>query len=267
MNRPALHNLQSDFQQYLLTGEGAFVDGIVGDARIDAATRASIYYEAYRLRLAEALETDFDALRAYLGEEKFDDLCRDYVGAHVSDHYSIRHYGRHMARFLAETEPWRDEPFLAEMAAFEWAMVDAFDAADAPPATTADMEQVPPERWPAMTFSLHPSLQRLNLSWNAPAVWNAVDRKEPLPVAVKSPYPIGWMVWRQGLQIYFRSLSVDQAFALDAMRAGESFAAICEGLCEWIDAQHVALHGAGLLKQWLEDGLIRDVRAGTSLSR
>jgi hypothetical protein len=257
-----LRHLQSDFQQYLLTGEGAFVDGIVGDARIDAATRASIYYEAYRLRLAEALETDFDALRAYLGEEKFDDLCRDYVGAHVSDHYSIRFFGRHMARFLAETAPWRDEPFLADMAAFEWAMVDAFDAADAPVTGVAGMAALPPDDWPTATFALHPSVQRLNLRWNAPAIWNAVDARAPLPAAEKAAHPVGWMLWRHDLKIYFRSLSVDQAFALDAMRRGDTFAALCEGLTEWIDARHVALHAAGLLKQWLEDGLISAIRAG-----
>lgn len=262
MTRPALSNLQSDFQQYLLTGEGAFVDSIVGDARVDAATRASIYYEAYRLRLAEALETDFDALRAYLGEEDYDDLCRDYVSAHVSDHYSIRHYGRHMARFLGETAPWRDEPFLADLAAFEWAMVDTFDAADAPLATAADMSSISPERWPALTFSLHPSLQRINLAWNAPAIWNAVDRKEPIPATAKAEHPIGWMLWRHDLKIYFRSLSVDQALMLDALRAGHTFAEVCEGLTEWIDARHVALHAAGLLKQWLEDGLVSTIRTG-----
>jgi hypothetical protein len=260
MTRPALRDLQSGFQRYLLSAEGDFVDGIVGNARADAATRAAIYYEAYRLRLAEALETDFDALRAWLGEERFDDVCRDYVGAHVSDHYSIRFYGRDMARFLAETAPWRDEPFLADMAAFEWAMVDAFDAADAPLATVADMAAVASEHWPGLTFALHPSLQRINLSWNAPAVWNAVERKEPLPAVAKIGHPIGWMLWRHDLKIYFRSLSVDQAFALDAMRRGDSFAVLCEGLTEWIDAQHVALHAAGLLKQWLEDGLISEIQ-------
>ena len=37
------------------------------------------------------------------------------------------------------------------------------------------------------------------------------------------------------------------------------FAAICEGLCEWVDAQNVAAHAAGLLKQWLTDGLISEI--------
>ena len=47
---------------------------------------------------------------------------------------------------------------------------------------------------------------------------------------------------------------------LDALREGRSFAEICEGLTEWIDARNVALHAAGLLKQWLEDGMINEIR-------
>ena len=69
-------------------------------------------------------------------------------------------------------------------------------------------------------------------------------------------------MWRQDLQIYFRSLSVDEAFALDGLLRGENFGALCEGLTEWIDAQNVAVHAAGLLKQWLTDGLIKEIKTG-----
>ena len=68
------------------------------------------------------------------------------------------------------------------------------------------------------------------------------------------------MIWRQDLLTYFRSLIVDEAWALDAMQRGETFADICEGLTEWIDAQNVAVHAVGLLKQWLTDGLISEIR-------
>ncbi len=47
---------------------------------------------------------------------------------------------------------------------------------------------------------------------------------------------------------------------LDALRDGKSFADICEGLTEWIDTQNVALHAAGLFRQWLEDGMINKIR-------
>lgn len=255
-----LSALQGNFQNYLLTLDGGMEREVVSDA-LDAETRLRIYADAYRLRLLEALETDFVALRTALGCEEFDRMGRAYIDANPSDHYSVRYFGRHLARFLAETQPYGEQPVLADIARFEWAMTDAFDAPDVDIAAVSDMAAVPPENWPALRFTLHPSLQRIELLWNASAIWHAADKEEPLPEPEQSEYPVGWMIWRQGLQIYFRSLSVDQAWMLDALRAGQSFAEICEGLTEWIDDQHVALHAAGLLKQWIEDGLISEIRA------
>ncbi len=255
----ALPHTQGDFQNYLLRREGPIADEIAGDARLDAAARLEIYANAYRLRLIEALEGDFVALKAQVGQERFEEIARAYIDAHPSDHFSLRHFGQHMARFLAGAEPYRDEPLLAELARFDWALTDSFDAADSTVATVEDMAQIAPESWPHLVFVPHASVQRLNLEWNAPAVWKAADKDEPLPAPEKASHPIGWAMWRQGLQIYFRSLAVDEAFALDALLRGENFGAICEGLTEWIDAQNVALHAAGLLKQWMTDGLIREI--------
>jgi hypothetical protein len=255
----ALGRLQDSFQTYLLSLTGPMEQEIVSDA-LEARTRLGIYADAYRLRLLEALETDFVTLRAIVGAEEFDQLGRAYIDAYPSDHYSLRYFGRHLSRFLAYAEPYRDNPLLAEIARFEWALTDAFDAPDVGVAAVDDMASVRPESWPGLRFDFHPSLQRIELQWNAPAIWNAVDSEQPLPEPEQAEYPVGWMVWRQGLRIYFRSLSVDQAWMLDALRDGQAFAEVCEGLTEWIDAQHVAMHAAGLLKQWLEDGLIAHIR-------
>ena len=127
-------------------------------------------------------------------------------------------------------------------------------------ATVDEMARISPNDWPRLVFVPHASVQRLNLEWNAPILWKAADKDEPLPRPEKMPYPVGWVMWRQELQIYFRSLSVDEAFALDGLLRGENFGALCEGLTEWIDAQNVAVHAAGLLKQWLTDGLIQKIK-------
>ena len=139
-------------------------------------------------------------------------------------------------------------------------MTEAFDAPDAECATVADMAALPPEAWPGATFEFHPSLRRVDLRTNAPVLWNAADAEEPLPAPEQAEYPVGWMLWRQDLRIYFRSLGVEQAWTLDRLRTGANFAEACEGLTEWIDPQHVGLQAAGLLKQWLEDGLITAIR-------
>ncbi len=257
-----LPRTQGNFQDYLLRREGPIAGEIMGDARLDAATRLEIYANAYRLRLIEALDGDFVALKAHVGAERFEEIARAYIDAHPSDYFSLRHFGRHLAHFLVETEPYRNDPLLAELATFDWALTDSFDAADSSVATVEDMAKITPHTWPHLVFVPHASVQRLNLEWNGPAIWKAADRGESLPSPEKAPHPIGWVMWRQGLQIYFRSLSVDEAFALDALLRGESFGGICEGLTEWIDAQNVALHAAGLLKQWLADGLVREIRSG-----
>ncbi len=252
---PRLRELQGTFQDYLLTLAGPMAQEIVSDT-LDARTRLAIYADAYRLRLIEALETDFVALRALVGARAFDEIARAYIERFPSQHYSLRHFGQHLAHFLAYTRPYRDNLLLAELARFEWAMTDAFDAPDAPAATVEDMAAVAPHDWPGLRFAFHPSLQRLDLRWNAPQIWNAVDRGEPLPAAQRAAEPVAWMVWRQDLKVYFRSLAVEQAGMLDALRADATFATVCEGLAERVDAPQVAAHAAGLLKQWLHDGLI-----------
>ena len=55
----------------------------------------------------------------------------------------------------------------------------------------------------------------------------------------------------------FASLGWD---VLGALRAGADFTAICETLCEWIEADHAAPRAAGLLKSWIAEGLLRDVQ-------
>jgi hypothetical protein len=272
----SLRRLQEDFQGYLLTPDARMHPHVHGSAQVSADERLAIYANAYRLRLLEALGTDYPGLHTVLGDDDFDAMGRAYIAAHPSPYFSLRWFGDRMSEFLRSTAPYSQYPVFAEMAAFEWAKSDAFDAADSAVANISDMAAIPPDAWPGLRFVPHPSLRRLDLRWNVPTVWKEIDAaqgrasvaggrtpgatagREP-PELDESEYPIAWLVWRQDLLTYFRSLSVDEAWALDTMQRGESFAAICDGLTEWIDAQNVAVHAVGLLKQWLTDGLISEI--------
>ena len=257
----SLHSLQAEFQDYLISpGQTAILKQVAGTAKADAETRLGIYAEAYRLRLIEALDTDFPVLHALLGDDEFEHMARAYIDAHPSRHFSIRWFGQHLSDFLRAALPYRDHPALGEMAAFEWTMTLAFDAADGPLITFDDMAAVPPASWPGVRFTPHASLHRLDLRWNVPAVWKAHSAGDDVNTPAENPLPVAWIVWRQDLTTYFRSLSVDEAWALDTLIAGQTFADICQGLCEWIDAQHVAAHAAGLLKNWIGDGMISTVK-------
>ena len=255
----ALSNLQKEFQNYVFKRDRRMEREVVGTRRASAKTRLGIYSGAYRLRLLEALDTDYPALRALAGDDEFEKLGYAFIESHPSPYYNMRWYGGELAEFLKTTPPYNEHPVLNEMAAFEWIMALAFDAPDDPVVTVEDMAKIPGDAWPALVFTPHASLQRLNLEWNVPSFWKAVDKKEAPEPPLKNEFPIGWVLWRRELNIYFRSMSVEEAWAMDAMRSGNTFAEICGGLCEWIDELQVAQHAAGMLKGWIAEGMIKEV--------
>lgn len=254
MNR--LQELQSDFESYLRHGGDGMLAQVTGTEKAKAPMRLAIYFDAYRLRLLEALDSNYPVLHAWIGDAEFEKLGLAYLDAHPSMHFSIRYFGHRLAEYLARAEHYRDKPCVSEMAALEWAMSEVFDAEDGAVMSLDDMATIPPEAWPNMRIRPHASVRRLNLAWNVPAIWKAI-RQEQTPEAPKAgQWPQPWLIWRQDLKSFFRSLSVDEAWTINAAQSGATFAAICEGLCEWVDAQNVALHAAGLLKQWIADGVI-----------
>ncbi|MGH8631288.1 MAG: hypothetical protein ACREU7_11075 [Burkholderiales bacterium] len=146
---------------------------------------------------------------------------------------------------------------LADIAQFEWARGEAFDAPDADHVDLEAIANIPPASWPGLRFTLHPTVHRLQLAWNAPVICKALasgsDTVQPQHTTAQ------WLLWRNPLDVYWRSLDPGEAAALDAAAAGASFAEICEGLLKWLDADAVVLQAAGLLKRWAVDGLLAEV--------
>jgi hypothetical protein len=251
-----LRALQRDFQSALMTGATSINPQVVSTPEASAVQRLDIYVQACRLRLLDALETDYAKLAACVGDAQFEALGRAYISRYPSQHPSLRWLGRHMADFLAATPPWSGQPLLAEMAAFEWAQGEVFDAPDHAPLSPAAIAAIPAESWADLRLRAQPALRRLDLTWNVPSIWLALDTDRQPPAPRAGDVPSGWLMWRQDLDIHWRSLSVDESWAIDAWRSGACFAELCEGLCEWIDTGQVAAHAATLLKGWISAGLV-----------
>jgi hypothetical protein len=252
-----LPRIQEDFQSYLLGGDSADIEPhVVGTQKVPIATRLSIYGDGYVSRLIEALEANFPILSKLLGEADFGALGTSYVRSHDSRFFSIRYYGDGLVEFLASDPAYAGAPVLADLARWEWAMTQVFDAADAEPIGTEALARVAPESWAKLCFDWHPSVHRLALAWNAPQIWKAVsDDAEPPEVAF-SAEPVQWLLWRQDLRTYFRSLQPTEAEALDAAREGQSFGELCALLSEKLGETEAPAKAAGFLRDWFESGLI-----------
>ena len=249
---PGLKTLQQSFANRLLHGEAGIREHIVSDAVLDSEARLSIYDNAY-------LTQDYPSLRAALGFEPFSALCRAYVQAYPSRHYSLRYLGQHMASFLADSVGYREQPHLAQLAALEWALVDAFDAADAAAVVESDIGRVPPESWPALRLALHPSVRIVSYDWDLLALLRAVKQDETPSPALPLAQTGYCLVWREHLATLYRSLGLQEARALQAVAAGATFAELCEQLAATTPPDQAPLHAASMLKGWLAGGLIADL--------
>jgi hypothetical protein len=254
MNR--LARVQDDFQNYLLRGDAAVEGHVVGSARVPIATRLGIYGGAYLSRLAEALAANFPVLAKLLGDSDFRDLAASYVHAHDSPFFSIRCYGDALPHWLASHEEYAQVPVLAELARWEWLMTGVFDAADATAIGHEALGQIPPERWAQLRFTWHPSVQRLDLHWNVPQLWQALVNDEERPPLTVLEAAAPWLMWRQDLTTYFRSLGKTESVALDAARKGWPFGELCELLCDELGPSAAPAQAASLLRGWVSSGLI-----------
>ena len=149
------------------------------------------------------------------------------------------------------------------MAAFEWAQGLVFDAAGEDALDMQSFSRIPAEEWAGLTFDFTPAMQRLDLSWNIPELWSALnDGEEPVPELRKGSIPSAWLLWRQDLSPGWRRLDVDEAWAMDRAMEGMNFGDICEGLLEWVDESNAPLRAAGFLRTWVSHGLLIDVFQG-----
>ena len=108
-----------------------------------------IYRDAYVLRLIDVIGADHERLHTYLGDDSFRAMARAYIATNPSRHRNARWFAQRLPEFLRSHEPYAKQPVLSELAALERALNDAFDGADAPVVTMADLAALPPEIWAA----------------------------------------------------------------------------------------------------------------------
>jgi hypothetical protein len=262
-----LSELEREFQAYVFGRENGLPERVRDGAHAGKPVMLGVYRHAYWARLVEVLRNDYDKLRRLVGDAAFDELARAYLARHPSRHFSARWVGDRLAAFLAETDPFRAQPALAAMAAFEWAQASAFDAADEAVVEPADLAAIAPHSWPAVRFRLHGSAQRLALPPAVVEAWERLHRNDPAPAPESLGEPAGWLVWRQGFEVRYRRLPADEAAALDAVAADADFATLCETFAAHVGEERAAFRAAKMVQGWIAGGLLAELLQQPDSSR
>jgi hypothetical protein len=268
---PSLAHTQRIFWQLISAPEGvsarlaALLDGdpglpggleawIRGDDRLGATERLDVYAGMYFYRLLECLTEDFPAVHAVLGHEKFHRLARDYLTIHPSGHPSLRMLGRALGGFL-ETHAFLSEcPYLADLARFEWALLEAFDAADASPVAPERLKGLAPDDWPFVRLSLTPSLRIVEAARPVQEVWAATSEGSEVPIIPQRRTVI--RVWREDLRVFHRVIDEVELTAVRSIERGENFAAVCEAAAAIAGEERAGQAALEVLERAFRDHLI-----------
>ncbi|MCE0724377.1 MULTISPECIES: DNA-binding domain-containing protein [Legionella] len=253
MKLTELHTL---LQDTILTSEPLINPYLDSPPKGSIADRVAIYADGFYARLEEALMSDYSTLVEVIGEDKFTKMSKDYTQAYPSYNYSLNNFGENLSRFLTETSPYQKKPYLAEIAAFEWAEYQAIVAHDANLLSITDLQSLPLSQWPEMKFHLHPSCKILTMHWNSLSLIKASRSNKSIPAPKKLNTPQFIMVWRRQLEVRYCKLEYAELTMLNAIIQKASFMDICEMLSHQMPEDQVAPYLVKELHAWIQENCL-----------
>lgn len=256
----SLRELQETFQRGILAGDDAILAEVKDSAKENRKVLFGVYRNAYVMRLAEILGEDYEQLHAYLGDQRFAKLVKAYIAANPSDQRSARWFGRHLPGFVAASDAYIGHPEIAELAALEKSLADAFDGPDAEPLGIDTLAAVPSEVWPNLVFTPQPAAHRLTFRTNADEIWSALKSETAPPKPKRLPEPQAILVWRQDFMARFRPLAAEEAMMWDEAVKGVRFGVLCEMVATFGGEDDAELRAATYLKGWVDTGTLAGCR-------
>lgn len=233
-----------------------------GDNALDAVGRLEIYANAYFHRIFGVLQSDYPALEAALGADRFYDLITSYLLVEPSRHPSLRYAGARLPAFLENHEAAAAiriaAPWAGELAHLEWTRSEVFDAPNGAILQQSALSQLAPEDFGDLHLQLAPWARPAAYAFPVSDLWRPAVRGESLEELHLSPRPMHILIWRKNEESLHRILSAPEAEALDLAKSGIRFDALCAWAASRAGEDEAPALAAGWLAQWMADAILLD---------
>lgn len=229
---------------------------------MDAVDRLEIYREQFWLRHLSSLADDFPTLAWVVGgAEPFRDLGRGYLSTHPPRTWNLQRLGADMSAYVATAPPWSADSLAFDAARLDWAFMEAFDAADAPPLDLRSLSTAPPEAWPGAQIQFHPSLRRVALAHPVHRLRDALRRgaecERPRADDTRA------LVWRNPAHLLCCEVIDPMAFELmAALQSNEALGVACESAAKAhpeVDPALLESNVGAWFQQWTANGWVSSI--------
>jgi hypothetical protein len=225
---------------------------ILPSSTLEPEERLELYRDMYEVRMVEALEGDYPALRAFLGHAKFHRLAWDYIQAHPSTSYTLNRLGDRVPEFVGNDPRTARRALLADLARLELAMTEVFDEAEKAPLGAGAFAGIDPAQLAATRLATIPALRLLALRYPVNDLFTAF-REEGALVAPRKR--ASWLaVHRRDYSVYRTPLTERAFVVLSALRDGKTIGETIE-LLPHLTGDELF----GWFREWSAAGLFSDI--------
>lgn len=239
---------------HAVAGEGSLPEtaALVRGGALEPEDRVGIYAEMYWLRMRDTLRGDYPYVLQILGEEDFDVLVARHLKRRPSTHYSLGRLGVAFADTVAESA-LDGLPWLADLAALEWARAEAFVALDAPVLPLVALSTLNEETFTHSRLVTSPSLRLLHPTWDVLPVWRALEAGTSWKEVSAGEATSALVAWRQEFKVFHVTITAAEARALANVQQGLDLPTVCEAFAEAPEPIAAAFQAIG---SWVSEGMM-----------
>src|ERR1700732_2829083 len=201
----AMQKCHSDFAQALRDPDLVVPRGVTSHNSDALGERFAVYRNNVMVGLVSALEARFPATCKIVGEDFFKGAAKLFAATQPPRSPLMLFYGDAFPAFLADFEPAREVPYLADVARLEAARTRAYHAADAKPLPSAALVGGVPDALARMRFILHTSVEIIASYYPIVKIW-AMNSGEMDLAPITDWRGENALVWRPGFDVEVRRL-------------------------------------------------------------
>jgi hypothetical protein len=237
-----------------------------GNDRLSPVEQLEIYRQQFWLRHTSALLEDFPGVSGIVGQREWERLAEEYLAAHPPTAFSLRDLGADFPTFIRENARWLEHrELVSDMARLEWAYVEVFDAADAPPLSPEKLAIFQERDWERVRLVLSPALRLLRVAYPVVELRRQLMRPaesgvQAVPIPERAPSRLA--VHRALRTIQSTPLTEAPFAVLEALASGATLPEACEVACDQVpdSAEAVSRQLGAWFANWVERSFIVDVR-------
>lgn len=188
-----------------------------------------IYQNSIKMARMGLLADTYTVCRRLTGEDFFQAMTEIYVCQTPSYQADIHAYGASFSTFIADFQPAACLPYLADVAALEWAYTQALLSADQEPSQPDLLQNLTESQQSSLKITLPEGSSLIISPYPIVQIWSLHQENFPENVEINwNDGDIKILVWRQGMDVRMDLLSDAEWYLLTCLKKEPTLATLAE---------------------------------------